>query len=378
MKYAQEQPIPPQAQGVNTQQTTPQRAPQINTQTIASDLSIAVSESGSGIITAIRTIQIPPELLSFSFSPSSLWVAPSATNTPTSMLPKSPPIPTVSNPEVAIPTKPSSFIPGEMIIGENNTIPQQFITPTIQALQPTAVPKPTNKPAPTATPIPPKITIGLVRPQKTLDQVLDFVNKEACVPKNLFLAISQIENGLKFKNLEESKFTLYNTYNWWNKSEVTEWDIYFAQAYNSFGGVVPDDSKFAGKIVAVGIDPYDMKIMGPVPISEQEYNAYKDRINKILGQTTTDRRIILDSHLILGLHLKNISTYRGSDCNNWELKYITKAACKYLGKCTYDVLGNKGNYCIRACNNYNQYAGTNYNCDSIPSLISDDGKCTLN
>ncbi len=252
-----------------------------------------------------------------------------------------------------------------------------YIEPTVRVVLPTTIPKPSNVPASTPIPVPTRIPIGLVRPQKNLDEVLAYVGKESCVPKNLFLAISQIENGLKFKNLDEKKFTLYNTFNWWNKDGTTEQDLYFAQAYNSWDGNIPLDSKFPGQHVAQGIDPYDMKIMGPVPISEQEFNAYKDRVIAILGQTTIDRRIILDSHLILGLHLKNISTYRGSDCNNWELKYVAKAACKYLGKCTYNVFGNAGNYCIRACNNYNQYAGTNYNCDSIPSMISDDGKCTL-
>ena len=258
-------------------------------------------------------------------------------------------------------------------------------TPTIKpspTRTPTAVPRPTATPRPTAVPRPttpsvPTPTVEnpfpLARPQDNLNEVVSYASIKTCVPPPLFKAITMIESGDRLFTMSQSDFLFYNTYNWWNDPGLTFQKNCFGLNYNSYGGRVPLDSKYAGQqCITKWADKYDIKSMGFLQLSEDEYNAYKTRINNILKQETTDRRVILDSYINLGLHLKNISTERTENCSSWEKKYVIKAACKYHGSCYF----SGDDYCTTACNYYNQYGGS-INCSNLPGIISDDGKCTF-
>lgn len=250
---------------------------------------------------------------------------------------------------------------------------QLYPSPTIKpspTRRPTAVPRPTSTPIPVPTTERP---FPLARPQDNLDEVINYASTKTCVPPPLFKAITKIESGDRLFTISQSDFLFYNTYNWWNNPSLTFQKNCYGLNYNSYGGRVPSDSKYAGQqCITKWADVTDIKSMGFLQLSEREWNSYKTQINDILKQQTTDRRVILDSYINLGLHLKNISTERSENCSSWEKKYVIKAACKYHGSCYF----TGDNYCTTACNYYNQYGGS-IDCSNLPGVISDDGKCTF-
>lgn len=226
--------------------------------------------------------------------------------------------------------------------------------------------KPTTKPSaiPTQKPIP---TIGQVRPGKNLEEVISIVSQMACVPKPMLYAIIRNESGTRYDSMSTETFILYNTYLWWKSDKITSKNqICDFTAFDQKTGLIPSDSKFAGEFCWIG-DITDS--MGPMSISSFVWNAYPSQLSNLLGQSTFDRRVILDAILGAALHLKNVSTYRGSDCNNWELKYVAKASCKYLSRCEYD---QQTNYCVNTCNYYNQYSSNKLDCSQTMSVITND------
>ena len=304
--------------------------------------------------------QVPQLLASFTIKSSTPTPSPVAINrTPTIKF--TGPSPISNN------IKPTAFIANITPINKK-IIPTLTLKPTVKptikpTVKPTAVPtkKPTAVP-PTPTP---EIVIGTVRPGSNRDEVADIAGGLACVPPALLKAINDVEtNGLK---RVADYFELINTYGWWNDGSTDTFHICQGFAYNTCTGVVPSDSNAAGYHCTnnpAGICSYDIKIMGPMQLSESEQNAYLSKAKTIMKQDTVDRRVIFDSFLISALHFKNISLYRDSDCTNWPVENIFRTACKYYGGCNYNVNGNSGNYCQKVCEGYNSYAGTSYNCEN--------------
>ncbi len=264
------------------------------------------------------------------------------------------------------------------------TIPSFFNVTTsplpISSLVPTVVKPPTNTPKPTAVPptSTPEIVIGLTRPGKNRDEVAQIAGQLTCVPPALIKAINDIET-LNFQTKVSSFFSLANTYGWWKKTEVDSSKLCAAYAYNTCTGAIPSDSNSAGwqcRPNQPGLCSSDIKIMGSMQLSQWAQDTLFAKAKAIMKQDTIDRRVTFDAFVIAALYFKNTSFYKGSDCNIWPLKNIVKAACKYQGRCqnTY-VSGNSVNYCQVVCEKYNQYAGTNYNCSTASSLVSNDGKC---
>jgi len=246
-----------------------------------------------------------------------------------------------------------------------------LVKPTYQPRQskPTAIPTKKSVITPTSTPIPSK-PIGLVRPGKNIDEVIEEVAKIACIPKPMLYAILKNESGDRYKNMSVDTFVLYNTYNWWNSDRITSIDqICNFTAFNNKTGIIPTDSKFAGEMCWIG-DITDS--MGPMSISSFVWNAYLEREKSLMNQQTIDRRVIFDALLGAALHLKNVSLYKGTNCDHWELKYVVKAACKYLSMCQYNLFNSDINYCDNTCNTYNQYSSTKLDCSQIDSVITND------
>lgn len=240
--------------------------------------------------------------------------------------------------------------------------------PTLITQKPTAKPtlKPTITSQPTAIPpTPTPVVIDTVRPGSSRDEVAEIVGELTCVPPAILKAINDVEtNGLQ---RVASFFQLVNTYGWWNASGTSTFQICQGFAYNTCTGAVPSDSGSAGYQCTKnipGLCSYDIKVMGPMQVSEFEQKSYLERVKKIMNQDTIDRRVVFDSFVIAALHFKNIGLYRGDDCTNWPVENIFQTACKYYGSCTYNVNGNSGNYCQKVCENYNKYAGTNYSCEN--------------
>jgi hypothetical protein len=245
-------------------------------------------------------------------------------------------------------------------------------------ISPTQKLKPTKKPKATPTPT---IKVGEQRPGVSIDEIANIANEITCVPIPLLKSIVMEEAGDIFK-LSQSQIIFYNSFNWWNKAtSLTQ--VCSGYGYYAKTGIVANDSNFAGLSCSKPLGGIvDVREMGPTQMSSYVWDAYKERVKDLLGQTTSslvDRRVMLDASIALGLHLKNISTYRGSSCNDWELKYIAKAACKYHRKCGYTHRVGSGNYCYDVCQYYNNFSGKKFDCNKIEQIIPvDDGKCEIN
>ncbi|OGK62821.1 hypothetical protein A2334_01250 [Candidatus Roizmanbacteria bacterium RIFOXYB2_FULL_38_10] len=275
------------------------------------------------------------------------------------------------------PVSSSSFSSYSSIIRPTSSRSPTSIPPT------TTKPKPTKKP--TAIPTPTDEPIKIQRPGKNYEEMLSYVSKRACVPPAMFKAIGQSESGGRLNSLSESDFVLFNRYNWWNEPSTSQAKVCYGIAYNHHTGLIPQDAQYAGAR-CMGAEPpsvstIDIQSLGFLSISQWEEDSYRDRVIKLMQTDKIDRRTIFDTHMIAGLHFKNVSTYRDDDCEDWEAKYIAKVACKYLGKCHYNFTTRKGDYCQETCDNYNKYTtGKKANCTNVSSYFvnnGDDGKCTF-
>lgn len=246
---------------------------------------------------------------------------------------------------------------------------------------PTAVPRPTAIPRPTAVPTPTPKPIGNVRPGNSLQEIAELAQKYSCTPAALILAVKSMETGESFFNVDSTTFEKYNTYNWWNNVASAQ-EICKGYGYNVTTGLIPPDSKFAGTRcqVALGDQSYTGKPMGIMGLSDFEANdSYGQRIKNDAHVTTVlDRRVLFDAMIFAGYHFKNISLERSDNCDSWDLKYIAKTACKYLGRCSYQYQtgsSRSGDYCSQVCEKYNQFAGTSYDCSSAASYV--DSSCNF-
>jgi len=232
--------------------------------------------------------------------------------------------------------------------------------------------KPTTKP--TTIPTPTQKPIGIQRPGTSYEETLKDVAARTCVPTALLKAILEIESGGRLSTLSSSEFFLFNRYDWWNEKTTTLSQVCRGIAYNHHTGLVPSDAQYAGsRCFAAETFSTDVFSLGFISISQYEEDAYRSQLKNILKIDQIDRRVIFDTMMIAGLHFKNISTYRGDDCNDWEAKYIAKTACKYHGGCPY---GGSGNYCQEVCDNYNRFtSGKKADCTNVSSLL--DSQCMI-
>lgn len=276
--------------------------------------------------------------------------------------------------------KPSSIIPTI-----KSPSPTKTVTPIkIPTAKPKATATPTKKPKPSATPKPqlPPITTAL-RPGSNLEDIYNDVQKRLCVPAALLKSIQLEETGTITANFVQGNFTFFNTYGWWNNSKVTQRDICGARAYSVQSGIVPYDSKFAGTSCnnAIQPDAYDQVIMGLLQVSQQEQDLSFKNTSKVITTGKIDRRVLYDNALIFAsVTLNKVGNLAETGCGDWSFKAVVRAACKHLGVCNYNYGANNGNYCVKICNHYNEFAGTHYDCANASSLLvanGDDGKCTL-
>jgi len=243
-------------------------------------------------------------------------------------------------------------------------------TPTKRII-PTSPPRPTSTPKPTATP---KLKISEVRPGRSIQEMADMVQEYTCTPASLIMAAKSLETGSSFLTANEATIEKYNTYDWWNNAGSAQ-EICDGYAYNVIKGTIPADSKFPGYQCKppLGKQTYPYAIMGILPLDDAEQNAYIDDFQRVFEtDLPVDRRVFFDAMMMVGFHFKNISLERGTDCENWDLKYITKVACKYQGGCqfTYTTGSTRsGDYCFLLCEKYNEYAGTSYNCESAANYV---------
>jgi hypothetical protein len=168
--------------------------PSIQVQGIVGDFTQSISDSGSSILASLQSIQIP-NLVTITSPEPEISVPPEQEPPPIdewNTEPTSPPEPPTSTP---------AYFPSGSPLPEPTSRgprPTQSIPPTT-APKPTKTPKPTKVPKPTEIVYPP-ITSD-VRPGSSLEEIMRDVEKRACVPYKLLMAIRTKEGGNWFKNM---------------------------------------------------------------------------------------------------------------------------------------------------------------------------------
>ena len=187
------------------------------------------------------------------------------------------------------------------------------------------------------------------------------VEKRACVPYKLLMAIRTEEGGNKFNNMSTSTTRMYNTLNWWNTSSLGA--VCDGLAYSAQSGLVPSDSIGAGQRceMAIGSQTYDQKIMGIMQISESEQNsAAKYITNTIPGKI--DRRVLFDNVMMFAIITKNrAGSFPRPSCTDWPEETVKEVArihasgsqgtCQYY----YSQNGVSGDYCKEIWNLYKTF-----------------------
>jgi len=248
------------------------------------------------------------------------------------------------SPTIVIPT-----IPGNLAPTLPNVIPTKIIT--IPTKVPTSIP-PTKAPKPTKAPDVFPIDPSLARPGKTTDEVFEIASQKTCVPKEVLKGIAYIESGSFFDVVSPKYFLLYNSFDWWKSSYLTEVKrACSGYDYESNTGKIPADSNFAGQICP-GAQGGDLVTMGPLSVSDYWEGKYKKPAASALGVAKTDQRVILDAIAIVGVSLKD--NVKPANCSNWTAHEVAKAACSYYGSCGFK---DKTYYCNTFCRNYVKFGG---------------------
>jgi hypothetical protein len=238
-----------------------------------------------------------------------------------------------------------------------STLPQPKKTPLTTtptrpkptAAPPTAIP-PTNTPKPTKPPAGFPIDPSLKRPGTTTADVFSIASQKTCVPAPVLRAIGSIESGGFFDQVDPKYFQLYNSYEWWKSSYLT--DVKRACGgydYDGNTGIIPDDSNFAGQ-TCPGAMGGDLVVRGPMSVSDYWEGKYKPKAAKLLGVSAVDQRVILDAIVIVGLSVND--NVKPSSCQSWSAHDVAKAACVYYGSC-------KDGYCSTFCKNITKFGGQN-------------------
>jgi len=161
-----------------------------------------------------------------------------------------------------------------------------------------------------------------------------------CIPKGMLWATVWTEYGAWMKDVE-ADWTNRNTYGWWGNMDDPR-DNQWSQEVNS-------------KVVTQMMDDTWWRIKNS-GIMEQKF-----------GTNQMSIMVTFDAFASTSYYLWNISLYRDNDCNNWPLKNMAKAFCKYAGGC-YEHEGE--NFCEVKCKKYNESgASPQKNCSEILNTI---------
>ena len=253
-----------------------------------------------------------------------------------------------------------------IVISKNKVpSPTEYINNNQNNITPTK--KPTTKPSPTVKKTPtPTIISKAVRPGTSWDEITKTTSQKTCVPQAMIKAISVVEAGT-VSNFSTKQMTLYNGFNWWNEKKTTEKEICDGYAYYACTNQIPADSNFGGEYCfggpAYGLCSQDIKILGPMQTSDDEWNKSKSRVITALkglkvqvDEKTVDRRVFLDGFLAGGFTIKDYSYTQ--TCSGWNASVVETVARRYYGKCEYNIQGRTGNYCYDVCLKYNYYGGS--------------------
>lgn len=342
MKYSQESPV--------------DGTPSIQVQNIASDFSRSISDSGTSVLSALQSIRIPT-LISLTPNTSNEpidTVSPEPTPDEWVNEPTSPPEVPTSTPAFLNPAEPT--VPPLISQAPPSNPTVRPSTPP----QPTKVPKPTKAPKPTPTPQMPPVTEDR-RPGDSLEEIMREVEKRVCVPYKLMMAIKTVETGERFKNADKKTIDLYNTYGWWKTADLQT--TCFGYGYYTQTGVAAADSPVAGQkcMSAIGLQSYDLKIMGLTQASEQEEQVTRKNTIKTLPKNI-DRRVFFDNLVIFAYATKaRAGKFPQPSCTDWPAETVKEVARIHAsgsgGKCTYTYSqnGKSGNYCEEIWNLYKSF-----------------------
>jgi len=235
-------------------------------------------------------------------------------------------------------------------------------------IAPTQTPKPTKKPKPTPTPLAPP---GYLRPGVGLEDIFKKAGELSCVPTALLKAfVAQEAPGVLNWSNEQALF--YNAYDWWHRVKTVK-QVCGGYGYYTHTGLVAEDSLFPGEKCKDPFSPETAsdtysRVIGSCQMLQSYWEKdFKNPTKQKLKVGQVDRRVLIDCLIGYGIHFRKDTGYSGS-CNNWDMKYVAKAACVNAG-------GTCDNYCYIICNNYNKYAGKNNNCNSVKDLFVPGSYC---
>ena len=317
-------------------ETTP---PTIQVQNIVSDFNQSVSYNGSSLLSSLQSIKLPT-LVHFS--------SPEPEETP-------PPVQKPTSGWIILPTSPPQLPTSVAPTRIPTNVPRPSVRPTgvvpwpTQQPQPTKTPKPTKIPKPTDIVYPP-ITSD-IRPGTSIEEIMRDVEKRACVPYKFLMAIRTRESGVWFKDMSPETTKMYNTYGWWKTASQAT--VCSGLGYYTQSGIIPPDSAGAGATCssAIGLQSYDLKIMGIMQISEQEEKEYRKFTIDTLPNSV-DRRVLFDNILIFGKISKSrAGKFPQPSCTDWPQETVMEVARIHAsgstGSCEYyySQNGANGNYC---------------------------------
>lgn len=232
------------------------------------------------------------------------------------------PLPTsFSQPPVTIPTSGSA---------SSHPPAPSVPLPTAAAPKPTAVPKPTKVPKPTAVP---KLKLDARRPGSSFDEVVKIMSPIMCVPEAMMWATLENEYGPWLKNIEAD---------WSNKNTMSGADTTAVSGSQSIIGVTQMMSDTWYRVKS--------NVMAKFTVDDMSLN------------------VTFDSIAASAYHQRNVSL-AGQDkqpCDDWDVKYILYAACRYNGACPSNTMGQTqyyNEYTYKVCEAYNRFTtGQKKNC----------------
>jgi hypothetical protein len=341
-------------------------APVVDVSQMAKDLQTGSLQAGSALVAAVQSIKLPtveiPTLVQLSTPSENSEPTPPAQVDNTPVEPSTPEEPPTSTPAFQPTTAPID--PIEPPIDIPSSTPSRTVPTT--APQPTKTPKPTKVPKPTEAVYPP-IT-SEVRPGTSIEEIMREVEKRACVPYKLLMAIRTQESGVWFNNMSASTTKMYNTYGWWKTAPRAT--VCSGLAFYTQSGLIPaadsptayaeSTDKTCTK-APIGAQNYDLKIMGIMQISEQEEQVTRKYTVKTIPGPF-DRRVLFDNMLIFAIATKNrVGNNPQPSCSDWPEQTVKEAArthasgsagsCKY----TYSQTGKSGDYCAEIWKLYQSF-----------------------
>jgi len=328
-------------------------APRVDLTRLANDLTQQTNEISNSVTTSLLAIRLPTFELP-GYTPH-VRVEPE--------LPTEPaidPIPFEPEDPIVIPVEQPTSTPAQL----PTDIPIQTPTTAPSIPQRPTMPPVTKAPAPTKTPVPtkvPKPTVATYppitdkkRPGSSLREIFSEVEKRACVPAALMMAIKSVETGERFKNDSAKTIEIYNTYGWWKTGTG---DPCYGYGYHTQIGIVPQDSVSPGLKCSGPVgSATNIQIMGILQVSQWEQDVTrKSTTTHVPGDF--DRRVLFDNALIFAYATKGrVGKSPQPSCSDWPMETVKLAAEKHHGVCKYDYgTGNAGDYCQKIWDLYRSF-----------------------